>query len=90
MLNAYLFAYVSRLFGGAWLERNLTPLPLRVPMPNDTSLNAAVDLIANAKRPVLLLGSQAVLPPIAPQTLADVVEVKRASAHNSMLMFVAF
>ncbi|KAI6176092.1 2-hydroxyacyl-CoA lyase 2 [Aphelenchoides bicaudatus] len=73
ILNAYLFTYVSRQFGGAWLPRDITPLKIDIPLPSETEVLAAVDIIQNAERPVLLLGSQAVLPPVKPDDLQDLV-----------------
>ncbi|KAI6181206.1 2-hydroxyacyl-CoA lyase 2 [Aphelenchoides besseyi] len=73
LLNAYLFTYVSRQFGGAWIERDITPLPVDVPLPSDNDLNTAAEIVAHAKKPLLLLGSQAVLPPVSPNELRKVV-----------------
>jgi acetolactate synthase-like protein len=74
-LNAYLFTYVSRQFGGAWLPQEITPLTIDIPKPVDAEILSAVDIIENAQRPVLLLGSQAVLPPVRPDILQKVVNV---------------
>lgn len=74
-MNAYLFGYVSRQFGGAWLPREITPLSIDIPKPTDTEILSAVDIIEKAERPVLLLGSQAVLPPVKPEDLQAIVNV---------------
>jgi len=73
ILNAYLFTYVSRQFGGAWLPREITPLTIDIPKPTDAEILSAVDIIEKAERPVLLMGSQAVLPPVRPDVLRNIV-----------------
>jgi hypothetical protein len=76
-LNAYLFTYVSRQFGGAWLPREITPLEVNIPKPSEAEILSAVDIVQNAERPVLLLGSQAVLPPVKPHDLQKLVNVSQ-------------
>jgi hypothetical protein len=77
-LNAYLFTYLSRQFGGAWLPRDITPLEIDIPTPSDAEILSAVDIIQKAERPVLLLGSQAVLPPVKPHDLQALVTVSKS------------
>lgn len=76
MVNAYLMWHISRQFGGAWNEQTVTPLPVDVPKARDSQLEAAVDLLVKAKKPLLLIGSQATLPPTKPDKLRETVEVR--------------
>lgn len=55
-METYLFAYVSRQFGGAWLPQEITPLHLNIPMPKEVDIKRSVELIKAAKKPLLILG----------------------------------
>uniref|UniRef100_A0A914VTR4 2-hydroxyacyl-CoA lyase 2 n=2 Tax=Plectus sambesii TaxID=2011161 RepID=A0A914VTR4_9BILA len=74
MVNGYLMWHISRQFGGAWNEQTVTPLPVDIPKAKVSQLEAAVDLLVKAKRPLLLIGSQAMLPPTKPDKLRETVE----------------
>ncbi|GMT22045.1 hypothetical protein PFISCL1PPCAC_13342, partial [Pristionchus fissidentatus] len=74
-LNVYLRAHVCRQFGGAFEGgQEITPLPTNIPRPKQDQLSELVSLIRNAKKPVLLIGSQAVLPPVPAADLAAAVK----------------
>ncbi|CAI2350042.1 unnamed protein product [Caenorhabditis sp. 36 PRJEB53466] len=73
-LNYYLRCHVSRQFSGAWIPQEITPLPTNVPMPKSEQIQEIVRLVKSAKRPVLLIGSQATLPPVKPSDLVKAVE----------------
>lgn len=73
-LNYYLRCHVSRQFSGAWLHQTITPLPTSIPMPKSEQIQEIVQLVKAAKRPVLLIGSQATLPPVKPDDLVKAVE----------------
>ncbi|CAD6193545.1 unnamed protein product [Caenorhabditis auriculariae] len=73
-LNYYLRCHVSRQFGSAWFPQDITPIPSSIPMPKSEDVMKIVELVRQAKRPVLLLGSQATLPPIKCEDLAKAVE----------------
>uniref|UniRef100_A0A183E321 2-hydroxyacyl-CoA lyase 2 n=1 Tax=Gongylonema pulchrum TaxID=637853 RepID=A0A183E321_9BILA len=61
--NLYLMAHICRQFGGNWFAQELTPRIVTVPLPNDSDIQKATDLLLKAKKPVMIMGSQAVLPP---------------------------
>ena len=66
LARAYTSLMVRDVFGGAPDQRTLddayfAPLPVDVPMPSRSDVAAAAKLLAGAKRPVLVLGSQATL-----------------------------
>ncbi|XP_043240482.1 2-hydroxyacyl-CoA lyase 2-like [Amphibalanus amphitrite] len=64
VINWYLQNYVDNIFAGAWEPRPLTPLPPAIPLPNDSEVRRAAELLRAARRPLLLLGSSATSPPI--------------------------
>lgn len=74
VVNAYLRMHILRQFGGAWLEQNVLPIPVSVPQPKEEDLRKVTDMILAAKRPLLILGSQATLPPVKPMLLKKAVE----------------
>ncbi|KAG5844583.1 hypothetical protein ANANG_G00164050 [Anguilla anguilla] len=59
----YLHNHLKNLFAGAWEARAVSPLPVHVPMATDSQIQQCVELVSRAKKPVILLGSQATLPP---------------------------
>uniref|UniRef100_A0A8C9SZ60 2-hydroxyacyl-CoA lyase 2 n=1 Tax=Scleropages formosus TaxID=113540 RepID=A0A8C9SZ60_SCLFO len=50
-------------FCWAWEPRILSPLPVRIPHATDHQVQQCAELVSRAKKPVILLGSQATLPP---------------------------
>ncbi|KHJ93807.1 thiamine pyrophosphate enzyme, TPP binding domain protein [Oesophagostomum dentatum] len=73
-LNFYLRCHVSRQFSAAWQPQDIFPLPSVIPMPGAEEISKIVDLILTAKKPVMLIGSQATLPPIRPNELVQAIE----------------
>jgi len=63
-ITLYLQNYVDNIFNNAWSNTDYDPLPVNIPLPVDTQVQACAELIQECKRPVVLLGSQATLPPI--------------------------
>lgn len=76
MINTYLMAHISRQFGGGdWFKQDLSPIPVTVPLPGDDDIHKLRNRLQEAKKPVLIMGSQAVLPPISVHELRKAVEV---------------
>ncbi|PAV90826.1 hypothetical protein WR25_06263 [Diploscapter pachys] len=73
-LNIYLRCHVSRQFGSAFAESDITPLPTSIPLPVSDQISKIVSLLRKAKKPVILLGSQATLAPITPHKLVKAIE----------------
>ncbi|EPB76992.1 thiamine pyrophosphate enzyme, TPP binding domain protein [Ancylostoma ceylanicum] len=73
-LNLYLRCHVSRQFSAAWQPQDITPLPTVIPMPKAEEVSKIVQLIRQAKKPVMLIGSQATLPPVTPSELVKAIE----------------
>ncbi|KAL2095903.1 hypothetical protein ACEWY4_008051 [Coilia grayii] len=59
----YLQNHLSNLFAGAWEPRDTLPLPVEIPQATDDQVQRCIELVSRAKKPVILLGSQATLPP---------------------------
>ena len=60
LTNWYLNGYLNNLFFAAFDCKDIFPLRPFIPQPKSTDIKEAVELIMNSKRPVLVLGSQAV------------------------------
>ncbi|XP_033108878.1 acetolactate synthase-like protein [Anneissia japonica] len=63
ILSWYLKNYVSNMFAGAFEEQDVTPLPVHLPLASYLQVQEAIEILSRAKKPVLVLGSQATLPP---------------------------
>uniref|UniRef100_A0A1I8BPG0 2-hydroxyacyl-CoA lyase 2 n=1 Tax=Meloidogyne hapla TaxID=6305 RepID=A0A1I8BPG0_MELHA len=74
ILEFFLRGYISWVFGAAWRPQPIIPLPINTPMPKQSQINSLINLISSSQRPLLLLGSQAVCPPVKPSILAKAVE----------------
>ncbi|XP_068173419.1 2-hydroxyacyl-CoA lyase 2 [Antennarius striatus] len=59
----YFSNHLMNLFAGAWEPRGVSPLPVDIPQATDNQVQKCVELVSRAKKPVILLGSQATLPP---------------------------
>uniref|UniRef100_A0A671L6N2 2-hydroxyacyl-CoA lyase 2 n=1 Tax=Sinocyclocheilus anshuiensis TaxID=1608454 RepID=A0A671L6N2_9TELE len=55
--------HLSNLFAGAWETCDLSPLPVHIPHATEDEVQRCVELVSRAKKPVILMGSQATLPP---------------------------
>jgi len=85
VVNWYLNNYLQNLFAGAWEERDVTPLPLSVPLASHAQVEQASAMVRAAKRPVLVLGSQAAMARSAPG--CDVTSVATAVKKMGIPMF---
>ncbi|MCI4389781.1 hypothetical protein PGIGA_G00103000 [Pangasianodon gigas] len=59
----YLHNHLTNLFAGAWEVRDLSPLPVQVPKATVEEVQRCIELVSRAQKPVIVLGSQATLPP---------------------------
>jgi acetolactate synthase-like protein len=59
--KAFINRHVKRTYSGALLSPDLPPLPVDIPLPPGSDVAAAAGLVKHAKKPVLLIGSQATL-----------------------------
>ncbi|XP_060772213.1 2-hydroxyacyl-CoA lyase 2 [Neoarius graeffei] len=72
VVSWYLRNHLTNLFAGAWEERDLSPLPVHVPKATNEEVQRCIELVSRAKKPVIVLGSQATLPP------TPVAEIRKA------------
>lgn len=77
VINIYLNNYLDNLFADAFEgENDVAPLPVEVPSANQSDVDSAVQLISQAKKPLIVLGSQSVLPPVGAEALRKAIEVR--------------
>ncbi|XP_062454470.1 2-hydroxyacyl-CoA lyase 2 [Rhea pennata] len=74
IVDWYLRNYVRNLFAGAWEPRDMTPLPVRVPLATAEQVQQVAELVSRAAKPLVLLGSQATLPPTPVEELRAALE----------------
>lgn len=70
----YINMYINRLFSGAWEPQDMSPLPVRQPMARAGEIQRCVSLLKKAKKPLILIGSQATLPPTNSEDLKAALE----------------
>lgn len=75
IVNFYLRYHLSQLFSQAWIERAITEIPPIISYAEKPIICKVADLVMDAKRPLLLIGSQALLPPIKADDLQAIVKV---------------
>uniref|UniRef100_A0A914M3B0 Thiamine pyrophosphate enzyme N-terminal TPP-binding domain-containing protein n=1 Tax=Meloidogyne incognita TaxID=6306 RepID=A0A914M3B0_MELIC len=74
ILEFFLRAYISWVFGAAWIPQPTTPLSINTPKCKQSQINSLINLLSSSQRPLILFGSQAVCPPIEPNILAEAVK----------------
>ncbi|XP_025001531.2 2-hydroxyacyl-CoA lyase 2 isoform X2 [Gallus gallus] len=74
LIQWYLKNYVRNLFVGAWEPRDVTPLPVKVPLATEDEMQRCAELLSRATKPLVLVGSQAMLPPTPAEELRDALE----------------
>ena len=70
VVNWYLNNYLKNLFAGAWEARDPTPLPVHMPEATSSQVQKCAEIVSRGKKPVVILGSQATLPPVPAEHLA--------------------
>ncbi|KAF7664780.1 hypothetical protein LDENG_00165150 [Lucifuga dentata] len=70
----YLQNHLMNLFAGAWEPRDVSPLPVDIPQATDDQVQTCVELVSRAKKPVILMGSQATLPPTPADDIRKALE----------------
>lgn len=70
----YLQNHLHNLFAGAWDARDVSPLPVDVPMATAVEVQSCVEMVSRAKKPVILLGSQVTLPPTPVKKVQSALE----------------
>lgn len=72
-LRWYLQRHVQRMFAGSTPASNITPLPVEQPHASAAALRQASAALAQAQRPLIVIGSQAMVDAGQAQALADAV-----------------
>jgi acetolactate synthase-like protein len=75
IINLYLNNYLQSLFAGAFDKHEFSPLKPNIKLADASQVQAAAELLSKAKKPVILIGSQATLPPIPSEKLREALEV---------------
>ncbi|XP_013399921.1 acetolactate synthase-like protein [Lingula anatina] len=74
IVNWYIKSNVDNIFAGAWEQQDTTPLTVQQPQATQAQVQKCVELLSRAKKPVMILGSQATLPPVPADKLREAVE----------------
>ncbi|XP_042906258.1 2-hydroxyacyl-CoA lyase 2 isoform X2 [Parasteatoda tepidariorum] len=72
--SMFLKTYLRYQFAGAFDEQDTSPLPVSYPKASDNDINKCMELIAKSERPLILLGSQAMIPPTLSTSLKESLE----------------
>ncbi|MEQ2223470.1 hypothetical protein ILYODFUR_037101 [Ilyodon furcidens] len=74
IVSWYLNNHLMNLFAGAWETRDVSPLPVHIPQATEDQVQSCIELVSRAKKPVILLGSQATLPPTSAEDIRRALE----------------
>ena len=70
----YMKLYLRRLFAGAFVPRDMSPLPVSYPKASPAQISECAALVKNAKKPLFILGSQITLPPTSAEDVRAALE----------------
>ncbi|XP_015790394.1 acetolactate synthase-like protein [Tetranychus urticae] len=71
----YLDQYTKNLFAGAFdMDQETRPWPVELPFPKSNDIYKAVEIVSKAKKPLIVLGSQSILPPVGGEKLSEVIK----------------
>lgn len=62
---------LNHIFADAWKEQEFHPLPVSVQQPKPDQVDQVADLLRQAKRPLIIVGSQSTMRPHGPDGLID-------------------
>lgn len=71
LISAYTNYSLNHIFADAWKHTDFDPLPVSVKQPDLKKVEDVVDLLKNSKRPLVIMGSQSVLKPHGPESVAE-------------------
>ncbi|XP_052692052.1 2-hydroxyacyl-CoA lyase 2-like, partial [Crassostrea angulata] len=74
IINWYLMNHLNNLFAGAFETRDMSPIPVNQQKATPSQVQKSIELITKAKKPVVLVGSQATLPPVPVEQLRKALE----------------
>lgn len=70
-VEAYTQFSLNHIFADAWKDQEYDPLPISVKQPKFDQIKQVVELLKKAKRPLIIMGSQSVLRPHGPHSVAE-------------------
>jgi acetolactate synthase-like protein len=71
IISAYSNYSLNHIFADAWKEREYDSLPVSVKQPDAAQVRKVADILKNSKRPLIIMGSQSVLRPYGPDSIAS-------------------
>ncbi|XP_059484931.1 2-hydroxyacyl-CoA lyase 2-like [Neocloeon triangulifer] len=74
VINWYMNNYLSNLFSGAWEPVNTTPIEVQPLVADTATMQKCVEALSKSKKPVFVIGSQALLPPNSVENLKKALE----------------
>ncbi|XP_061637301.1 2-hydroxyacyl-CoA lyase 2 isoform X1 [Phyllopteryx taeniolatus] len=74
IVSWYLNNHLMNIFAGAWERRDISPLPIHIPQATDNQVQKCIELVSRANKPIILLGSQATLPPTPVDEIRSALE----------------
>ncbi|XP_071853621.1 2-hydroxyacyl-CoA lyase 2-like [Apostichopus japonicus] len=74
IVNMYTMSHIGNIFAGGFELREYGPLPVDRPIASSGQVQQAVELVSRAKKPLIILGSQATLPPTPVDELRKALE----------------
>ena len=73
--NWFLDYYIKNLFAAGFdVGREIRPWPIEIPFPKKEQVSKIVKSITKSERPLVIMGSQAVLPPIEESKIATILQ----------------
>jgi acetolactate synthase-like protein len=76
--------HISRQFHNAWADTEFGPMAINIPKPSLAEINSIAEILANAKKPLLIMGSQSTLPPVKPEQLVQTLNVNNIQALRNI------
>lgn len=74
IIQAYSNYSLNHIFADAWKDQDFDPMPVTVKHPAKSQIKQAAELLKEAKRPLILIGSQSILKPHGPESIIENVK----------------
>ncbi|CAB3378305.1 Hypothetical predicted protein [Cloeon dipterum] len=74
IINWYMNNYLSNLFAGAWEPVDKNPFEIKPMVTDNATMQKCVEALSKSKKPVFVIGSQALLPPNSVENLKKSLE----------------
>lgn len=71
IISAYTDYSLNHIFADAWKHKDFDPLPVSVKQPERSKVDKVVELLKASSRPLIIMGSQSVLKPDGPDSVAE-------------------